>query len=326
MRRRLLSAAALVGPALFLASCTVDDLFTTGGVGGATRDKVAQGLRTALEVGIDSGASAASRVNGYLAHKVIKILLPEDAKQALAAAEAVSIYVKPFREELAAVQTLVNLTSGTDKNAFAANFSRSGNILNEIAGLESLGDSLIKYMNRGAEIAAPRSVPIFKEAITGLTLDDALSLLNSADSTAATGYLETNTSSPLTSAYTPLVDSTLALLPLTGYWDEFRAAYNTILGEYQSLLAFQATWNANTVVSALPALQVDILEPVAYRPLETESLGAWTTGKALQGLFWLVGEEEKEIRRDPFAYVQNLTSDLADILGEVFGEIMDMEE
>ncbi len=311
---------------MVLASCNVDDLFTTGGIGGTTRDKVAQGLRTALEVGIDSGASAASRVNGYLAHKVIKILLPEDAKQALAAAEAVSIYVKPFREELAAVQALANLTPGTDKNAFTANLSRSGNLLNEIAGLESLGDSLIKYMNRGAERAAPRSVPIFKEAIAGLSLNDALSLLNSADSTAATGYLETSTSSPLTAAYTPLVDSTLALLPLTQYWGNFRTAYNTILSEYQGLLAFQSSWNSNAVVSAVPALKVDILEPVAYEPLETESLGAWTTGKALQGLFWLVGEEEKEIRRDPFAYVQNLASDLADILGEVFGEIMDMEK
>ena len=311
---------------MVLASCNVDDLFTTGGIGGTTRDKVAQGLRTALEVGIDSGASAASRVNGYLAHKVIKILLPEDAKQALAAAEAVSIYVKPFREELAAVQALANLTPGTDKNAFTANLSRSGNLLNEIAGLESLGDSLIKYMNRGAERAAPRSVPIFKEAIAGLSLNDALSLLNSADSTAATGYLETSTSSPLTAAYTPLVDSTLALLPLTQYWGNFRTAYNTILSEYQGLLAFQSSWNSKAVVSAVPALKVDILEPVAYEPLETESLGAWTTGKALQGLFWLVGEEEKEIRRDPFAYVQNLASDLADILGEVFGEIMDMEK
>lgn len=321
--RRYGIAAALSGAALLFSACTVDDLFTTGG-NAATRDKVAAGLRAALEVGIDSGASAASRVNGYLAHKVIKILLPEDARQALAAAEAVALHVRPFRDELLAAQALVNLTPGLDKSAFASGFARSGTLLAEVAGLESLGDSLVKYMNRGAERAAPRSVPIFKGAIAGLTLDDALSLLNSPDSSAATLYLEAGTSAQLAAAYAPLVDSTLALLPLTRYWGDFRAAYNTVLSEYAGLLAFQSAWNANGVVANLPALRVDVLEPVAYRPLETESLGAWTTGRALDGLFWLVGEEEKEIRRDPFAYVRDLAEGVAELLGEVFGEIMDM--
>lgn len=326
MSNRLPSLAALAGGALVLGACTVEDLFTTSGLPATTGDKVALGLRKALEVGIDSSAAAATRLNGYLAHKVIKILLPEEAEQALDAAGQVAAYVKPFHEELKLMQSLVNLTTGTDKSAFTANLVKANALLIDAASLESIGDSVVKYMNRGAERAAPRSVPIFKQAVTGMTIDDGLSLLNSPDSTAATGYLKGRTFTPLVSAYSPIVDSTLALVPLTQYWSGFRTAYNSILADYKSLLAFQASWNSNTVVAALPALQVDVLRPVAYENIQTESLGAWTTDKALVGLFWLVGEEEKEIRHDPLAYVRDLAAEVSDLLKEVFGEIMDMKK
>ena len=45
----------------------------------------------------------------------------------------------------------------------------------------------------------------------------------------------------------------------------------------------------------------------------------------MTGLFWLVGEEERDIRRDPYGYVKNLAGDIAGILEEVFGEIMEMK-
>lgn len=324
MRNRRLSAWVL-GGALCLSGCTLEDILDEGGGGQSLEQKVVTGLKTALKVGIDTSSAYASRVNGYLAHKVIKILLPEEAEEALAAAEQVSAYVKPFAEDLETIQPLLNLYSGTDRNSFASNLDRSGDLLADIANLDKISDSVVLYMNRAAEYAAPRSVPIFKDAITGMTISDGLSLLNSSDSTAATLYLNGRTFSPLVTAYTPVVDSTLALLPLTRYWGDFRATYNRILSEYDKLVDFQAAWNANSVVAALPALQVDALARTSYEPIATESLGAWTTDKALGGLFWLVGEEERAIRRDPYAYVKDLAADISGILEEVFGEIMEMQ-
>jgi hypothetical protein len=323
--RKYASLVSVLGAALMLGSCEIP-----GGVLDASDDpldqKVVRGLKTALEVGIDSSAGYASRVNGYLAHKVIKILLPEDAAKALATAEELSAYVKPFKSELQTLQTAVNLTLGaSDRNSFASNLSASGSLLTQVADLEGVGDSVIKYMNRAAEMAAPRSVPIFKSAITGMTIGDGLSLLNSADSTAATAYLDGKTFDPLSDAYSPMVDSTLTKVPLTQYWGDFRSTYNSVLANYQKLLKFQADWNANAFVKA-GGFEVDKLKPVANQPIQTESLGKWTTDKALFGLFYLVGEEEKDIRRDPFGYVKNLASGAADILKEVFGEIMKMDK
>jgi hypothetical protein len=327
MKKPLLTSL-LAGTAILLASCNVDDFLST-----ATMDpsdttvsgRVVAGLKTALKLGIDSSSLSASKLNGYLANKAIKILLPEEAVQALAAAQELGAYVKPFQSELKAMQTIVSLTSGVNNTSFNNNLTASGSLLTEIAGLETISDSLIFYMNRAAEYAAPRSVPIFKNAITGMTISDGLSLLNSGDSTAATAYLNGKTFNPLVDAYSPIVDSTLSLVPLTKYWGQFRTAYNTVLADYNGLLAFQASWNGNAVVSAVPALQVDALEPVSYQPIKTESLGAWTTQKALGGLFYLVGEEEKDIRRDPIGYAKGLAANVSDLLKEVFGEIMKME-
>ena len=318
--------AAALGAGLILSSCDLDGLLLHDG-DLRLNEKVVMGLRTALEAGIDSSSVVASKVNGYFANKAIQILLPEEAEQALATAEKVGEYVKPFKAELSAMQSLVDITLGsTDKNAFSSNLNASSALLTQVTQLEGVGDSVIKYMNRAAEMAAPRSVPIFKSVITEMTIDDGLSLLNSPDSTAATLYLNGKTFGGLTTAYTPLVDSTLALVPLTKYWGDFRNGYNLVLSNYQKLLTFQANWNGNSVVSSLPDLQVDALKPVANQPINRVSLGQWTTEHALGGLFHLVGEEEKDIRRDPFGYAKGLAADASEILKEVFGEIMEMEK
>jgi len=327
MKRKWIKATVWTGWALMLASCNLVEVLETSREGDTQTTlnaKVVRGLKTALEVGIDSGSAMASKANGYLAHKVIKIALPEEAEQALEAAERVGAMVKPFAEELKAMNILVNLTAGVDRGAFTSNLGASTSLLGDIAGLESIGDSLVKYMNRAAEYAAPRSGPIFKNAITSMSIQDGMVLLNAADSTAVTSYLSGKTFDPLSRAYAPIVDSTLEQVPLTRYWGDFRTTYNAVLARYQGLVAFQDSWNGNTVVSQVSVLRIDALQPVSYRPIETESLGAWTTDKALGGLFYLVGEEEKEIRRDPFSYVRGLAAGISDLLSEVFGDIMEM--
>jgi hypothetical protein len=324
-----LNLTSCIFGAMFLGACTLDDLIgdPNHGTSGMTLDeKVVLGLKTALKVGIDSSAHVASQLNGYLTHKVIKILLPAEADSALKAAEKLAAMVTPFASGLQGMQGIVDLTLGLDKSSFTNNLTASNSLLKDITGLKGIGDSVVLYMNRAAEYAAPRSAPIFKDAIFSMSIADGLTLLNSRDSSAATGYLNGKTFNPLILAYSPLVDSTLTLVPLTKYWADFRILYNSCLTRYNSMLAFQAAWNGNVVVSSVTALQVTALKPISYKPIETASLGAWTTDRALTGLFYLVGEEEKDIRRDPFGYVKALSKDLADILGEVFGEIMKMQK
>src|SRR4051812_42194429 len=113
------SLAPLIAGAFLFTACNINDfidLSNRGDSGSTLNQQVVMGLRTALDVGIDSSAKAASRLNGYFAHKIIKILLPEEAAQALKAAEEVGKLVEPFKTQLSLMQSTVNLTSGIDKN------------------------------------------------------------------------------------------------------------------------------------------------------------------------------------------------------------------
>ena len=120
-------------------------------------------------------------------------------------------------------------------------------------------------MNRAAEHAAPEAKKIFWDAIGKMTIDDAQRILNGAP-TAATDYSRTRLPPPLTLAFRPIVDRA----------DERRSGPRDstarLLGRAQ----------------AIPFLKT-----------ESYDLDRYVVGKALDGLFHVVGEEERKIRTDP---------------------------
>jgi hypothetical protein len=132
-------------------------------------------------------------------------------------------------------------------------------------------------MNRAAERAAPAARGIFVDAITAMTIDDARRILDGPD-TAATDYFRARTSGPLATAFRPIVADALDEVGVTRLYRDLVARYNRI--------------------------------PLARPP--AVDLERYVTGRALDGLFLLVADEERRIRRDPAARVTEL-------LREVFG-------
>lgn len=139
-------------------------------------------------------------------------------------------------------------------------------------------DELIKKLNRAAEDAATEAKPIFIDAITNITIQDGFDILFGAD-TAATYYLRKNTFDQLKSAFSPKIGASLDKVKANDAWSEVTTLYNT----------------------------------VSTDPVNTD-LTDYTTTKALDGLFVIVGEEEKKIRENPAARV-------TDILQKVFSEL-----
>jgi uncharacterized protein DUF4197 len=139
-------------------------------------------------------------------------------------------------------------------------------------------DKLVLSMNRAAERAAPAAKKIFWDAIGTMTIDDAQRILNGTP-TAATDYFKDKTSASLTLAFRPIVDKAM---------DEVGTArqYNELLGQ----------------AKAIPFLRI-----------ENYDLDRYVVGKALDGLFRVVGDEERKIRSDPGARVTSL-------MKEVFGK------
>lgn len=140
------------------------------------------------------------------------------------------------------------------------------------AGLGAYVDKAIVSMNRAAEDAAVKSTAIFKEAIRGMTVQDALGILRGAD-TAATGYLRNKTYATLTSAFRPVIDASLQKTDATRYWKDVFDTYNKL--------------------------------PTTFNKVNPD-LSAYVTERALSGLFIQIAQEEQKIRKDPAARVTDL--------------------
>ncbi len=144
-------------------------------------------------------------------------------------------------------------------------------------GMGKLVDDAILSMNRAAEDASKQAAPIFINAVKQMTVQDALGILRGAD-TAATGYLRKTTSPDLTAAFRPIIENSLQKTGATKYWKEVFDVYNKFT-----------------------------LKPV------NPDLSGYVTGKAIDGIFYYVADEEKQIRTNPAARV-------TDILKKVFGQ------
>ena len=134
-------------------------------------------------------------------------------------------------------------------------------------------------MNRAAEKAAPAAKDIFWGAIKQMSFDDARQILAGGD-TAATEYFRAKTTDTLTAAFRPVVDDTMKQVGVVQQYDQLVGAYKSV-----------------PFASSLPSVDIQ----------------AYVVGKALDGLFLVLGEQEKKIRTNPAAQV-------TDLLKKVFGK------
>jgi hypothetical protein len=145
------------------------------------------------------------------------------------------------------------------------------------AGFGKQVDDAILSLNRAAEDAAKSAAPIFLNAIKGMSVQDGVSILKGPD-TAATAYLRKSTTSPLTAAFRPVIDTSLQKTGATKYWKTLFETYNKL--------------------------------PLVKKV--NPDLSSYATGKTIDGVFYYVAQEEKNIRQNPAAQV-------TDLLKKVFG-------
>lgn len=138
-------------------------------------------------------------------------------------------------------------------------------------GLSKVADEGLKVLNRAAEDAVGEAIPIFVDAIKGMTFADAKNILM-GDKNAATMYLKTKTSEALYQKFQPIINSSFTKVGADKIWNDLITKYNNL------------------------PLTNDV----------NPDLTDYVTGEALKGVFTMVEVEEKEIR----AEVGKRTSDL----------------
>ena len=145
-------------------------------------------------------------------------------------------------------------------------------------GLGSQVDKFELSLNRGAEDAARSAKPIFIAAIKSLTFSDVWNILT-GQKDAATQFLKRTTSAQLTTAFAPIMQQSLDKVGATRYYTQLATSYN----------------------------QIPLVQPVQA------DLNQYATGKAVDGLFTLIAQEEANIRENPVARTTEL-------LRRVFGK------
>lgn len=157
--------------------------------------------------------------------------------------------------------------------------------LNDAAGLlRTLGqgqqvDELITAMNRSAEAAVPKAKALLSRAVQNMSVDDAKGIL-AGGNTAVTDFFAVKTRTGLGAEFLPIVTQATQKLGLA-------AKYNQLAGKGAELGLVKK---------------------------EDANIQQYVTTKALDGLYLMIGEEEKKIRQNPVAYGSA-------ILSKVFGSL-----
>ena len=144
-------------------------------------------------------------------------------------------------------------------------------------GMGKQVDEFIMTLNRAAEEASKEAGPVFVTAVKQMTITDGVKILKGKDDE-ATQYLKRTTSTELKNKFTPITKRAIDKVEVTRYWSPLANAYNKI--------------------------------PLVNKV--NPDLDEYVTQKALDGLFYLVAQEELKIRKDPAARV-------TDLLRRVFG-------
>lgn len=262
-----------------MVSC--DDLFGEKDGDLSTTD-IVNGLKTALNIGTDSSTSVLSQKDGYYGNPLVKIPLPDEAEMIMEKMEYIEKYSSTAYEVI-----------------------------------DTKMENLREAINRSAEDAAKDAKPIFTDAITNLTISDGWEILNGVvpegqeknstifDSLAATKYLKNQTYDALVEAYSPKMNAALdkkfvGNASATSLWNDIVSNYNGFVSQYGT---------AATLAAKIAG------KNISFKEVDTD-LGEFVTEKALDGLFVKVGEQEKEIRKNPFQWA-------SDIIKKVFGAVTD---
>jgi hypothetical protein len=157
---------------------------------------------------------------------------------------------------------------------------------------DKLADDFVTTMNHAAEQAVPEAGTVFADALKQMTIEDAKSIL-SGPNDAATQYFQRTTQTNLYGKFYPIVQKATENTGVT-------AAYKNLMAKANVGNLSQKLGSLGSVLSSSTSGQ------------DSMDIDAYVTNKAMDGLFKMVAEEEKQIRQNPVART-------TDLLQKVFG-------
>jgi hypothetical protein len=146
-------------------------------------------------------------------------------------------------------------------------------------GMGKQADELVLKMNRAAEAAVPEAKTLLVNSVKQMSVQDAKNVLTGGDD-AATQYFKKTTSGPMAEKFLPIVKKATENVQLAQQYNKFAE-----MGSQYGLVK-----------------------------KEQANLEQYVTQKTLDGVYLMMAEEEKAIRKDPMGQASNL-------LKKVFGAV-----
>lgn len=209
---------SLVALIFVLVSCNeMQQVLSSLPQDGVSNFDISNGLKAALNQGIDKQVKKLTSTDGFFRNELVKILLPQE---------------------------LQVVDEGLRK-----------------IGLSSLADEGLRLINRAAEDAVKEATPIFVDAISNMSFNDARNILMGTENT-ATSYLENTTKAALYQRFSPVVKNSFDKVGADKVWRDIISKYNSI--------------------------------PLVNKV--NPDLNDYVTNQAMNGVFRMIEVEEKDIR------------------------------
>ena len=136
--------------------------------------------------------------------------------------------------------------------------------LARLTGQQKRVDELVTAMNRAAEAAVPEAKAMLVAAVKSMSVGDARRIVSGGENS-VTKFFAEKTRRPLGEKFLPIVTRETAKVDLA-------ARFNAVAGKAAGMGLVKG---------------------------DDANIERYVTGKALDGLYFMIGEEEKKIRRDP---------------------------
>ena len=148
-------------------------------------------------------------------------------------------------------------------------------------GMGKKADELVLKMNRAAEAAVPEAKALLVDSVKQMTLADAKNILTGPDD-AATQYFKKTTSAPMAEKFLPIVKKATEDVKLAQQYNKFAEK-----GAKYGLVKKDQT-----------------------------NLEQYVTQKTLDGVYLMMAQEEKAIRKDPVGQASGLISKVFGAIGK----------
>ncbi len=155
-----------------------------------------------------------------------------------------------------------------------------GEKMMRMAGMGKQADELVTAMNRAAEAAVPEATALLSDAVKSMSVEDAKKILTGGEGS-VTAFFKEKTQAQLTEKFLPIVKEQTAKVNLAQMYDQY-AGQGAKLGLVKK---------------------------------EDAQIDNYLTRKALDGLYTMIGEEEKAIRANPVGAVGGLAKKVFGALG-----------